>query len=327
MAKLFPHEIVESLKALDEIFDKQVGIIGPTEAERAWRDLVRVPFSTRKAFTSTLINSLTNAAVFDFGTLKPDQMHVDFAGQMFQHDGFQNFTPCCIVVNEGDGIRTLHLLEPSKFGLIYTLFDTDMVKGKLLTPTATLIGAEIEPYDAEKFANDSAVNLMGIKKESLTGGEALITYKKFEHICNTVCWDDGGKRITEKDARYKEFQQSVALEFSEAIGLYAMLSCREVEKITVPAPVKLNKHRANAQKPLIKERKEIRINVTRPSLKVDYQLDDSEHDRKSPRPHWRRGHPRRLPKSGIVKLIPPTWVLWDEDSPLPRPTMKTYKVT
>lgn len=48
--------------------------------------------------------------------------------------------------------------------------------------------------------------------------------------------------------------------------------------------------------------------------------------RASPKPHWRRPHMRRLHDGQIVIPIPPCYVNWDEDSGLPAPTRKDYKV-
>lgn len=92
-----------------------------------------------------------------------------------------------------------------------------------------------------------------------------------------------------------------------AMGMTVMLMSKGVETILEPAPTRLNAARFKKDRPPINDRYLVRIAVEharRIALEDGTETDISGHTRRSPRPHWRRGHFRTLEAGRVIPVAP-----------------------
>lgn len=314
--KLFPHEVLEAVNKAEAAFEKGVRTVGPEEIRKAWADAFTVSYDDRKAYFQDVRRLLTSGIVYDFGRLTPDDAHVEFAALLFEHSDYTEYPTTVIVQDTSDkSVRVLSVVESSgKRGLTFHQFTIDTL-GQFI-PIGTLLDARLASYSKEKMGPKGRPH----DGKPVEDGTAVVDVGSVARM-STRNYFDVEDRV---------FATKLSYQFGQCMGLLAMLGCKEVERVTVPAPAKLNKRRLTNHKPAIQERTEVKINITSKALQVDYLTDDTPNGMygrgTKKRPHWRRPHPHRLPKSGIVKLYPPAWVNWDEDSGLPRPPIKDYKI-
>jgi hypothetical protein len=248
MAKLYPHQALEAIENSRRRYDAEIKQYGLKDALESWQYSYSTPYEQRHTLFNSLSNSLRSCAVFDFGSLVDiDPVHVEFACQMFEHNDFTKFSPFCLVIQTGDKmLPQLHMIEPGhKKGVIYT--------NLFLSPDKEIIilGTVIDGTMA--MTEVDGVAMIGVKS-----ARAL-------RVTPPTCMN-----LTPE-----QFKEQMQTGLTATMARYAMMSCREVEKVTVPAPVKLNKARANAHKPLIADRTEIKINLSTPALQVEYQTPAS----------------------------------------------------
>lgn len=110
--------------------------------------------------------------------------------------------------------------------------------------------------------------------------------------------------MTSED-RNKSFTIDTGLEVTAYLALCAMLHCSNVDPVKVDAPAKLNKARLKRGQEMLPDYYVIGIKTSGTPVK---DTDATKNpDRKSPKPHSRRGHTRRY-QDGRVIWIPSSFI-------------------
>ncbi|MGA1860997.1 hypothetical protein VH569_33860 [Azospirillum sp. 11R-A] len=109
-------------------------------------------------------------------------------------------------------------------------------------------------------------------------------------------------------------------------GLLAVINSPAVERETVTAPKALNRARVSCGAAPIPAFETVRLRLPKTvALPTggagDEPTGTGGRGRRTPKPHWRRGHPRRCP-SGKVTAIPATIVAWSGEGAPPAPVVQ-----
>jgi hypothetical protein len=238
------------------------------------------------------------ARVFDFGTLRPSEEHIDFALELYDKSLFRLPYP----------ITAFHVMADDGHGALVVMAQQEP---KLM---ASVVFVNIGP-DPKKPAG-----LMPAVLSSENVHASVLSTKKDDYVSRLLLSQSLFRR-TMGPGFLDEMVQWSDFCTVQCMGFVAMLMSKGVETTHIPAPTKLNKARAKQKKPPIGERYVVTINLKA----VRHGDGELGHTRGSPCPHWRRGHMRRwTTTTGEPRLIPipPTLVAVREDCPVATPIYK-----
>lgn len=238
-----------------------------------------------------LVACMRQSASFNFGSAEPSAEHYAFACDMFERGMFTlpfEFTSYTFT-KEQDGRRipgmiTLACTAGAMWG--FAVAPQPDETGRLVGAIPTICGMKmrIKSHDEDASANIE-----------------LDAYPLVADDVASAMWG------TDKDKRWALIQERMGALTLRAMAYTVMLMSRGVETTLTPAPTKLNDARAKKGKPPIGDRYivTIRPDAVRRIMHDDgTETDIDGHTRKSPRPHWRRGHFRTL-NTGIVIPVAP----------------------
>lgn len=229
------------------------------------------------------LKHLKEAVHFDFGDFRPEREHVDFGADL-QDEGLLRLPYKSIFIS-GGRLKNAGLL------VFEDRINEDVDKLTVITcgpgKDNTGIVVEAMPIIATWFEANRGENGEWHWSSAAKGGK----------FANSSGCDFGYEGIEDTSSR----------SVSAMYGALGFLATKEAEITRLPAPERLNKRRRLKGKTPVGER--CIVTIKRSSLvRNGYAIED----RNSPRPHWRRGHLRRL-KTGSVIPIPPCIVGAGED--------------
>lgn len=249
---------------------------------------------------------LRQAVMFDFGEQTHSDEHVHFALDLYERGLFAlpfPVTAFSVIRKSGSpghegqdlpGLILLSMGDPDGPGLTCTVCSPTQdrfgrVDGGI--PATMGFQGRVKDFDGETAQVDLQVH-------------PVITQTAMNRMFGSY------------DVMHKRVSQALL----NAMGMTVMLMSRGVETIHHPAPDKLNRARAKKGRPPIGESYSVRIaaeHVRRIALEDGTETDITGHTRKSPRPHWRRGHFRTLPSGSVVPGAPA--LIGTNDNALARP--------
>jgi len=248
-----------------------------------------------------VISRLRRAVHFDFGTIKPDQHHSDFALDMGVKGLFTLPFPD-VLISFDTGIPD----EPPIAGLLTQLPDGALEYTYL---TGMIIGntrgaVPLATYASMNFTTVESGNELGLLGR---GGHYLL---RDEVVLSSVLPD-------EPDAE-GAVKRNIHYTVGKCLGAVIMLMSKGVETTRHEPPAKLNKARAKKGKPGIGTRFTVKINLSQA-----HDIDGESiagYKRGSPRMHWRRGHFRTIHRgeeNERVVPVPPMIIGARDDVELP----------
>lgn len=253
---------------------------------------------------------LQQAVVFDFGEQAPAHEHIHFALEMYERglftlpfpvtafsvmrrsgaslgpDGRQAVLPGLIILSMGD---------PTGPGMTCTVCSpTQDQHGRINGGIPATMGFKVQVRDRDAGAATVEVEAYPIitheAMRRMFGDQDVMTHR----VCEA---------------------------FVNAMGMTVMMMSKGVETVHSPAPDRLNRKRAQKGRPPIGESYTVRIMpefVRRIALDDGSETDITGYTRKSPRPHWRRGHFRTLPSGSVIPVLPA--IVGLNDNPVQKPS-------
>lgn len=239
----------------------------------------------------SLVAVMRQAASFNFGNAAPAQEHFDFACDMWERGLFTlpfEFTSFSFS-SEQDGQKI-----PGMLAMACT-------KGQLW-------GFAVAPQpDGNGRLTGGIPTLCGMNcrvKSHTKDGTADIELDAYPLVAEDVASRMWG---ADEEKRWATIQQRMGSMILRGMAYTVMLMSKGVETTLAPAPSKLNDARAKKGKPPIGDRYTVTVNpdhVRRIMQDDGTETDITGHLRKSPRPHWRRGHFRTLGTGVVIPVAP-----------------------
>lgn len=224
---------------------------------------------TKDEYWSIFQKACSSAVTFDFGDLVPDIKHVNFAAEA-----------------TASGISLLPYPSSAFCGRDWMCVIIDAVKENRSLAVGAFVrrGGRTVPHSVVFIKFDSPDNLHSDGK--LKCSIQALSFIKGDN--NSLA----GRELIISDDEIHSVADAV-------LGYMSMLSSRDVLRKTEPPPHALNKKRKQRGRPQINEINY--VSIRRQSTERSEQAGGTH---ASPRPHWRRGHIRRILSSTGPRVIP-----------------------
>ena len=159
-----------------------------------------------------------------------------------------------------------------------------------------------------------APNLVTVHKHHLLNPEPWL---KDKHI--TICTEMDPKpevpmitgllypvrqQVEEMNYTTTQMASDLVDDLKLVLSIMAMLSCTNIEVVSEDPSPWLNKKRKKKGKPPLPRYHAITLHNTKASVKAHREAAEEERTHASPRPHWRRGHPRTYASGKRVWVRP-----------------------
>lgn len=258
---------------------------------------------------------LEDAVTFDFGSLFPPQEHREFGLDLLSRRMLRLPYPV-VFFSCGDGEGADASSQGKRFYLAAVVnkpTDEDM---ELIADALRKAGMpELETQKniaAAKSIEDGTLTVMRLVGAGDAGSlDALLPSADIKIVGHhpgnfEAVWWHIGLNTKEGSKDTESLEADACAGAGVVAGLVSMLMSKDILKVSVPAPDKLNKAREKKGKPPIRDAYEIRLKLGAGSSAATPSLGETINGRKSPRMHWRRGHYRRhhLDRERLIPIPP-----------------------